>query len=385
MSSRESSVQYEQAIFTTRHTQIIKGFAILLMLIHHLFTFPQRMASDVNVISSFRLFAHTAHYEWGHFGRICVSLFMFVSGFGLYRKQMNGRPIKILSIVKELYIRYWRIFILFVPLGFLYFGYARPEFPESLRVFSHLDWKIVISDFFGFTAEINTEWWFLKNYIICMCFFPLWAGFVKNHRHEQNILAVALMSVFFSQIFPYLDNVVKFPLMDTAEYNLLVTSMDRYTVASFFMGVAFAKDHLLEQLHHEIAKPGIAGIFQDVFLFCMVFFCRQYGFGQGFDWIYAVVICLIVWDLTDHCKGLGKVYHLYGKHSTNIWLFHTFLCYYYDEVQRIVYAPRYPLLIAVFFAALCLAVSIGIEVFYSMLSRIFQIAGRRLKRNENCA
>jgi len=372
----------KETAFTPKHSQIVKGFAVILMMVHHLFSASGRLASDINIISSFRLFTHTAHYEWGLFGRICVSLFLFVTGFGLYRKQMNGKEIRIIPIIRNLYIRYWRIFVLFVPFGFMYFGYAREAFPESLRVFSKLDWQIVISDFFGFTSQINTEWWFLRHYIICLCVFPLWAAFVRNHRHEQNILMVVVFSVFFSQIFPYLKDVVRFPVMDAAEYNLLATSMDRFTIASFFAGVAFAKDHLLEQLYKEIVKPGIRGIIQDLFLFCMVFFCRQYGFGHGFDWLYAPILCLIIWDLTDQIQVLGCFYNLFGKHSTNIWFFHTFFCYYYDEVQKLIYSFQHPPLIVLFFILLCLFVSIGIEVFYDVLIRILRYISGRLKLKE---
>jgi len=55
--------------FSSTDSFILKGIAICLMLWHHLFTTIEC--------------GEVALY-WGRLGKVCVSIFLFVSGYGLY-------------------------------------------------------------------------------------------------------------------------------------------------------------------------------------------------------------------------------------------------------------------------------------------------------------
>ena len=74
--------------FTRKDTRIIKGAAICLMLWHHLFAFPERVTEGV--FRSLLYFNDTnLSVCIGAFGRICVAVFTFLSGYGWY---MASRP-----------------------------------------------------------------------------------------------------------------------------------------------------------------------------------------------------------------------------------------------------------------------------------------------------
>lgn len=68
--------------FTKEHTKIAKGIAILLMLTHHLFAFPDRIHLDQGYISLFSIGDNNIEFIMGVFGNICISMYIFLSGYG---------------------------------------------------------------------------------------------------------------------------------------------------------------------------------------------------------------------------------------------------------------------------------------------------------------
>ena len=70
--------------FTKRHTQIAKGVAILLMLYHHLFVIPERIS--VEHFSLLDAVLPNAQITIATFCKLCVCIYIFLSGFGLYHQ-----------------------------------------------------------------------------------------------------------------------------------------------------------------------------------------------------------------------------------------------------------------------------------------------------------
>ena len=107
--------------FTTLDTQAAKGLAILMMLMHHLWSLPERIHGG-ELTYFFTVYSQSLTSYLGDFGQICVSTFFFLSGFGLYRQAQN-QPINYIRKIKSTYISYWKVFIVVVPLGFLFFSH----------------------------------------------------------------------------------------------------------------------------------------------------------------------------------------------------------------------------------------------------------------------
>ena len=68
--------------FEKKDTKIIKGIAIILMLYHHLFAFPERI--NETYISLFSIHQKTISFLIGDFGKLCVAIFIFLGGYGTY-------------------------------------------------------------------------------------------------------------------------------------------------------------------------------------------------------------------------------------------------------------------------------------------------------------
>lgn len=67
--------------FSRDDTRVAKATAVILMCMHHLFAFPNRFPEGVTYIS---MFPWDLEYDLGCVGKICVAMFVFLSGFGTY-------------------------------------------------------------------------------------------------------------------------------------------------------------------------------------------------------------------------------------------------------------------------------------------------------------
>ena len=79
-------------------TKIMKGIAIICMLMHHLWFFPTRIAGGP-LESLFTIFNMPATTYLGLFGKICVPMFFFFGGYGVY-KSCYGQKYDVLGRLK---------------------------------------------------------------------------------------------------------------------------------------------------------------------------------------------------------------------------------------------------------------------------------------------
>ena len=157
--------------FTKDDTNIVKGFAIIMLLVHHLFYIPNQLGYiDWNLFSwNGKIFGF-----WNilaYIGKICVPIFLILSGYGLY-KSYKG---KILEFYKKrvlkIYETYWFIWLAFVPLGV--FGL---HITLSSVYGNHIIPKLIVNIlgiqlYFGFWGY-NPTWWFISLILGLYLLFP---------------------------------------------------------------------------------------------------------------------------------------------------------------------------------------------------------------------
>lgn len=132
--------QHASIDFGRDKTQIIKGLAIVLMIIHH--TFPNAEAF-----------------------KICVGIFAFMVGYGYYfakERTINSGSKRALNLLKK----FW----------FLLFFFILP-----IAILGGYKWtaKNIATNMLG--VEINLNWysWFLKYYIIAMVMLPTFSRIIQ--------------------------------------------------------------------------------------------------------------------------------------------------------------------------------------------------------------
>lgn len=104
---------------------VLKGFGILLMLFHHLFYSPKSQSLfrdyhinlgsiDIGIVNQLGLYC-----------KLCVAIFVFASGYGLETTYLS-RDLSVMTFYKrrfkKLFLNYWFIWLLFVPIGIFVFG-----------------------------------------------------------------------------------------------------------------------------------------------------------------------------------------------------------------------------------------------------------------------
>lgn len=154
---------------TLRESNALKGIALMMLLIHHLFYIDNGMWDDMTI----------GHYKLAHcLGvacKACVALFVFLSGYAL-GTTTAGKPVNVnkfyLRRFSKLYFNLWIIALFFVPLGVFIFD---RNFQE---VYADPIWMNAILDFLGLiniTGQFgyNPTWWFYSCILLLYLIFPL--------------------------------------------------------------------------------------------------------------------------------------------------------------------------------------------------------------------
>ena len=325
---------------------VMKAIAILLMLSHHLWTFPERIAGGaLESLISFSNLPLTVHL--GVFGKICVSMFFFLGGYGLYRRYF-GKRYNIVERLKKLYFAYWKVFLIFVPIEFIFFS-NQDAYCQDVGVytaFSEFSIKEFVLNFFGFVSTYNREWWFLLSYAIALILFPLIRKIVDYLSIYLNLFIVIIISVLLTNVF-----------------------QSEPSAICFGMGVIVAKHRLLDSVCDLAKSKKILNPVTDILVWLFVIILRLKVIGEQLDIFFVPILTIVSINFVNKLSILKKSLSALGKRSTNMWLIHTFFCYYFGITAKIVAAPRYAILALIVLFAMSYAASILVEKFWKKVGK----------------
>lgn len=356
-------------MFTREDTKLIKGAAVLLMLMHHLWGFPERIAGG-ELRTLFSVFGKSFILYVGVFGKICVSLFFFVSGYGMYKSSQNGE-FNLLNKLKGLYLSYWKIFVIFIPLGFLFFR-NQPLYcdsPDICNRFSEFSWDELVKNFLGMGVTskydmYNREWWFLQSYIYAILSFPLMKRIFDRYSAIINIAFIVTGSILVSNLFPAIGNIEAIgTLNNNFLYRAFFCQAAPY-IACFWMGGGTAKDDLLIKLQVIMKKNNMLNPLSDIVIILLIVYLRNSGIGESADIFYVPILITAILDFVKRVNMMEKILFKIGNQSTNMWLIHTFFCYYFYGIVKIIVAPRWGILSLGLLALLTYMVSIVVTYFW---------------------
>ncbi len=277
------------------------------------------------------------------FCKICVALYAFISGYGLF---FGGKKIKaeagegptLPALYRSTFSRavsflkkYWLVFLLFIPIGYC-LGKLSPVSP-----------KVFLLSFLGIQTAFNGEWWYVPQYLYLLLLFPYVDrafDFLseKKKRNLGNFCLLALMTVFYAGLLF---------LWFGRSLSAIVCCL------SFTAGYISARYSLFEKIHRgidvlavkcagrEASEKRAERARRTVELFCgaaTLFICvslRMYlSPGAGwltYDFLFSPVFCLAVFLLTKKEGPVTEFLSRVGKYSTYMWLTHGFFCYYYFQ------------------------------------------------------
>ena len=117
--------------FSRQDTKLMKGVAIFLMLMHHLWAFPERIAGG-ELWHVLNICGESSLAYFGSFGKICVSFFFFLGGYGVYLTTCS-KKYDLIAKIKGLYLAYWKVFVIFIPLAFLFCAH-QPTYCDEAEI-----------------------------------------------------------------------------------------------------------------------------------------------------------------------------------------------------------------------------------------------------------
>lgn len=366
--------------FTLRHTNTAKGVAVLLLLWHHLF---------FNTADYYTLFK-TLHLFNGipiecfvaDFFKVCVAIFMFLSGYGLflsYNKAaagkkgfMNELSCAVRYVAKrlvKLLSDYWVVFVIFVPLGLLR-GRSFIEIYAG-NIFKYLADIFGVSFLiYGYDATVNVTWWYMGVIIAFYIIFPILYKLEKISGELLVMLASAVMLFL--------------PKIITMKYNISELTL---WILPFCLGMYFADKDILGRLIRQWKGKKLVPAIVCMLMMLVCAAVRYAHLGIYMDSFFALSVILFSIFVVAKIPVVRNVIETYGKYSGLIFMFHTFIIGYY--FKEFTYSFKYSLLIFAVSAAICLAVAFIIEQIkrlsgYNKLIALVcgRLDGKKLKEKE---
>jgi surface polysaccharide O-acyltransferase-like enzyme len=334
--------------------KILKGVAILFMLLLHLFC---RKETDGLYQTFLQINGIPVLYYLALFGDACVPIYCFSSGYGLYtvmsaehKLNMKKNFIRIFKLL----INYWIVLVIFITIGFLV---GKNElFPGSLAKFL-LNFSLLASSY-------NGAWWFLQTYLILVLLAPMLVKLIKKY----NSISLLLISGSI-YILSYVQRIRHpFDFSDSIVGSMFVNAIVLVGTSQlpFIVGSIFAKGKIYTMLFNKLLGFSYKNTLCLIGILLLVILHAAYESMVIAPFTAIAFICLF--NLTDKSTLTQSVLKFFGKHSTNIWLTHMF--FYRSIFPELIFAAKYPIMIFVWLLMLCLITSYIINTIYKPITRI---------------
>ena len=289
----------------------------------------------------------------------------------------QGKEIDIIKRIKQLYISYWKVFLIFIPIAFLFFS-NQPIYTADAQIstrYNDFNFTYLISNFFAIEATYNSEWWFVKSYIIAIFSYPFIKRIIEKRAASASIFLIIVFSVINGRVLPYIGNIEWLGTLNTDRlYSDLIRQVAPF-ISSFWMGIAFAKNGLLNYLNRMMRKNGVCGITIDLVCVLTVSFMRQVSLGPDFGFLYVPVLILSFIDIFERLPWIKVVLLKIGNQSTNMWLIHSFYCYYFYYISKVIVSLKWAVPALVFLIVITYVTGIVIDFIWETIETGWKKSG----------
>lgn len=351
--------------FTKQDTQALKGIAILMMLFHHCYRTTEIFEGyTVN----FAPFSEDFIVKLAYFMKICVAIFVFITGYGLTksikaqsenytldRQQFKGyirtRLVKVMS-------GYWFVYICASIFCFFMDNRQLTVYFEGdiTRDNFATGFMRMLLDMFGLTRlfnlnywryTLNADWWYMSLAILLVLLAPLIVRLV----HKYAFLWTALLCLFVPRIFG-LDG-----------SNDLVR-----WIFMFIIGVYSAQNDVLQKMKdfcfvknrplNMLLKFGLSTVILAVLCYTATKLDHKafYEFKDGMVPFFVIYYC---YNFIICIPVVRQILCFFGRYAMTVYFVHDIIkeVYFGDFV----YSFEYFGLIYIIFFAISLAVAIVLE------------------------
>ncbi len=307
--------------FSKENSLALKGIGILMLMGIHCFGATYRFKGfEVD----FSPFTQDQFVDFCAYLKICVAVFAFISGYGLYlsasKKCTEGKATT--QWLTERYFKtfsgYWFIYVIFFAITQILINLPAEKYFEDGKfrgvAYTFIDF-IGLSDLFD-TPSLNGSWWYMTAALLFIVVAPLLcAGEKKFGLIGTSVALIVIPRVILGGDFYGKSN----------GYSFLV---------AYLLGAVFAKYGLFDKIENISIKGNkiIANIIFFVFMVVALpvsyLLWHRVPVDKAWEFHYGVAPLLVIifcQKFIFKIPILNKVLAFFGKHSMNIFLFHTFL------------------------------------------------------------
>ncbi len=311
--------------FDVSITNVSKGMALMLILWHHLFYEQPDRGWLV--------------YQSALLAKVCVGIYVILSGYGL-AESAKSKSFNLLAFYKrrlvKLYMNYWFIAALFIPIGVFFMGRTLESVYGDGVYGKLLIQMLGVHMFTDVSYGYNATWWFMSLIIVLYALFPLMFKLTKMF----GLWFVALCAILLFVPIPLINDWL-FP---------------------FAVGIWLSQHNGFIAIFNWLDSLGSKRFLVLIALTIFAAWYRQNGWlfdSIRADTFFGILLILLTTEIALLSPHLRKALEFIGIHSFNIFLFHTFIYYYY--FPDFIYSFKYPVLIFAVLLGICLIISMGIE------------------------
>ena len=349
----------------------IKGLAIILMLFHHLYCTADRFNGfEID----FTPFSQTFVVNVAFLFKVCVSLFAFITGYGLL-KSIAGQNFNRKDIVKWNTTRliktlsgFWFIYVIFLIVTMLINKLPYTTYFEKTP---YAGIFYLINDFLGLanlfnTPTLNGTWWYMSAAIVFILIIPLVYALSKKTGYLPIILLITILPRLLKANYPGGTNIYTF-------------------ILPVVFGMMFADYDLFNKIEERLPKNKIVSYITSFVLFggligagyiIMLKYDRTVAWELNYGIIPLAFICFFRFCII-RIPVLNKILEFLGKHSMTIFLTHTFIRLNY--LRNFVYSFKHFMLIFAVLFVLSLALALALDFIKSFADMMFLLTKSRPK------
>lgn len=348
--------------FTKEHSLMVKGVAIMLLLVYHLFH-ERAILTEMGV--NFAPFSEEGFLMFAGFGNICVAIFVMLTAYGLSKMVFSDETLTLKEIYQAALKRFGKLMlnlaIVYVTINLICFSYLDYA---SLYGEGKQGILLMLCDATGLSAVLNTPmlnatWWYMKIAYVLIFLIPLLTLIVKKVGN------VALLLAFFAPCVISFDS-----------------DIERYFFVAAF-GVCAAYGKWPEKIMNFKINPVFwwAGTALGTILSVLI---RQNALVKDWFWNYVdafiafFILCATVMTV-GRVPVVNKVLGFIGKHSMNIFLVHTF--FYMIVWRKYIYYFKYAVVTFLILLGVSLVYSVLLEFIKSNIFKFQKFFKKKVKKD----
>ena len=286
-------------------SRALQGMAVLIMMFHHFFldryVFPEGFLSHPDL---------TEHLAYT--GRICVAIFSFVSGYGIYhvlkKSETIGKDFKLMfKRIFSLYLRLWLVIAICVGLlnGIL-------KIPT--------DWKALPLNMSAMEPTYNGTWWYVRQYLWMLLSAPFIKMVLQGDKKRRLIAAASAAVLLF--ILLVFHKVASLNIC----YEWIRSHVQAIFNLIFFEGylAAFLQDTGKERFAGKKLPAAVPVILMIIAL--LVRYLTSIEAGESRQDI--LIVPVFIWGMVYLFRKVGFVrsfFGFFGKYSLYMWLMHAYI------------------------------------------------------------